>query len=258
MVDTEKKSDTNVVCVIPARMGSTRFPGKPLARLHGMTMIEHVYRRCALSPVVDSVWVATCDDAIVDEVKRFGGHAVMTSNEHERCTDRVAEAVKAVAPTADIIVNVQGDEPLLHPNMIALAVNALCADNTVSAVHMVAPINSDADFDDANEVKVVFDLNWNTLYCSREAIPSRRKGGHGKRWKQVCVIPFWREFLFQFNALPQAPLEIIESVDMMRAVEHGYTIRCVESPYQTISVDTPDDLSRAAELLKHDPLFPYS
>ncbi len=248
-----------VVGIIPARMGSSRFPGKPLAKICGLPMIEHVYRRSVMSELLDDAWIATCDEEIMETVEAFGGKAVMTADTHERCTDRTAEAVSKIAADADIIVNIQGDEPLMHPDMIDLAVKPLLDEPELQTVHLVAKIQTDEEFVDPNEVKVVFDLKWNTLYCSREPVPSSKKGGKNyDRWKQVCIIPFRRDFLFKFNSLPQTPLEKVESVDMMRAVEHGYTVRCVESTeYATLGVDTPQDLERAEEMMKTDSLFPY-
>ncbi len=248
-----------IIGVIPARMGSSRYPGKPLAEICGLPMIEHVYRRSAQSDVLSGLYVATCDQEIVDAVNNFGGKSVMTSDNHERCTDRVAEAITKIGGDIDIVVNIQGDEPLIRPEMITAAVQPLLSDPKLETAHMVAEITGADEFNDPNEVKVVFDQNWNTLYCSREPIPSSRKGARNyKRWKQVCVIPFRKQFLMTFNSLPQTPLEMIESVDMMRAVEHGYKVRCVKSRFTTVSVDTKDDLLRAEQKMLEDPLFPYT
>lgn len=237
-------------------MGSSRFPGKPLAKICGISMIEHVYRRSRMSNLLSEVWIATCNEEIMAAVNDFGGKAVMTSNSHERCTDRVAEAVIKIANDADIIVNIQGDEPLLYPDMIDLAVKPLTEESELQTVHLVTKITTDVEFNDPNEVKVVFDRNWDTLYCSREPIPSNKKGAkHYDRWKQVCIISFRKDFLFTFNQLPQTPLEIVESIDMMRAVENGYKVRCIESTFTTLSVDTKEDLKNAENIMLRDPLF---
>ena len=247
-----------IIAVIPARMGSTRFPGKPLAKICGLPMIEHVYKRVKMSKLLSDVFIATCDQEIVNCIETSGGKAVITSDAHERCTDRVAEAVLKIAPDADIVVNVQGDEPLVYPEMINVAIQPLLDESKLQAVHLVSKIKTDYEFNDPNEVKVVFDRKWNTLYCSREPIPSSKKGGKNyDRWKQVCIIPFRKDFLFKFNALPQTFLEKLESVDMMRAVEHGYKVRCVESTFNTISVDTPADLKNVEKLMLNDSLYPY-
>jgi 3-deoxy-manno-octulosonate cytidylyltransferase (CMP-KDO synthetase) len=239
--------------IIPARMGSSRFPGKPLAEICGIPMIEHVYRRSAMSRSLDSLYVATCDTEIFDAVTEFGGKALMTDKCHERCTDRIAEAVRDIE--ADIIVNIQGDEPLVYPEMIDAAVNPMVADPSLVCVNLMALIKSDADFEDPNEVKVVVDNRNNALYFSREPIPSKKKGAAGyPRYKQVCIIPFTRDFLFKYTALPPTPLEIIESVDMMRVLEHGYQVRMIPIETDTYSVDTPEDLAFVQEIMKTDPL----
>ncbi len=245
-----------IIGFIPVRMNSSRFPGKPLAKICQISMIEHIYHRCSMSDTLDEVWVATCDNEIVEVVNAFGGKAIMTSNLHERCTDRIAEAAKKINTDADIIVNIQGDEPLVNPRMIDLVVQPLLDDNSLQTAHLVRKITSIEEFNDPNEVKVVFDPNWNTLYCSREPIPSVKKVDfYYDRWKQVCIIPFRCDFLYKFNDLPQTPLEKIESVDMMRAVEHGYSVKCVESEYKTIGVDTPKDLEYAEMLMAEDSLY---
>lgn len=242
--------------IIPARMGSSRFPGKPLVDICGIPMIQHVYQRASMTEALASVHVATCDQVIADAVTGFGGRVVMTSKNHERCTDRVAEAVDKIGLSPDdMVVNIQGDEPLLHPNMIDAVLAPLMDNESLQTAHLVAEIMSDDEWKDPNEVKVVFDLQYNTLYCSREPIPSSKKGETGfRRWKQVCIISFRSSFLRTFNSLPQTPLEIVESVDMMRCVEHGYQVRCVVSPWQTVSVDTSRDLERCKILMEQDPV----
>lgn len=244
-----------IIGVIPARMGSSRFPGKPLALICGIPMIEHVYKRSALSNSLDDLYVATCDQEIFDTVIDFGGKAIMTDACHERCTDRIAEAVKDI--DADIIVNIQGDEPLVFPEMIDAAIAPLIEDKTVVCSNLMAIIDEDRDFEDPNEVKVVVDNQSDALYFSREPIPSKKKGAKDvKGYKQVCIIPFTREFLFKYTQLPQTPLEVIESVDMLRVLEHGYKVRMVSIDHVVQSVDTEDDLKRVEALMEKDLLFP--
>jgi len=239
--------------VIPARMASSRFPGKPLAPILGLPMIEHVYRRCALSRTLDAVYVATCDREIADAVKGFGGEAVMTSACHERCTDRVAEAATDIP--GEIIVIIQGDEPMVRPEMIDAAVGPLRTDRSILCVNLMSAIRDPEDFRDPNEVKVVVDREGNALYFSREPIPSGKKYGKPVTgYRQVCIMPFRRDFLFRYTQLPPTPLEIIESVDMLRILEHGYRIRMVETPFETCSVDTPEDLRHVEHLMEGDPL----
>ena len=247
--------EPRIVAVIPARMNSSRFPGKPLTPILGLPMIEHVRRRVERCAALQAVYVATCDREIADIVERFGGRAVMTSPRHERASDRVAELASVI--DADIYVMVQGDEPLVVPEMIDLALDPLLRDATVVCSNLAAPIQTEAEFLDPNTVKVVMAGNGDALYFSREAVPSRWRTSFAelRAYKQVCVIPFRRDFLHTYTALPPTPLEFAESVDMMRALEHGYPVRLVISRFTTQSVDHPDDLTRVEALLRVDPVF---
>ncbi len=243
-----------ITAIIPARMGSSRFPGKPLARICGYTMIEHVFRRVRLAQTLSEVVVATCDREIAEEVERFGGRAIMTSNKHERCTDRIQEAADSVG--GDIIVNVQGDEPFVTPEMIDLAVAPMLEDASLVCTNLMARIQDRETLEDPNEVKVVFDRKFDALYMSREPIPSLKKSGaFDHAWKQVCVIPFTRDFLRQFSDLHPTPLEVRESVDMMRAIEHGYQVRMIPCEASGLSVDTEGDRAEAEIQMHHNPLF---
>ena len=243
-----------IVAIIPARMESTRFPGKPLAKICGHSMIEHVLRRTQLSKTLTDVVVATCNEEIAREVERVGGRAVMTKNTHERCTDRIEEAADKVG--GDIVVNIQGDEPFVTPEMIDLAVQAMLDDPTLVCSNLMSRIDDRESLEDPNEVKVVFDLQNFALYMSREPIPSLKKGGaFDHAWKQVCVIPFTMDFLHTFSRLAPTPLEIRESVDMMRAIEHGYKVKMVPCVATGVSVDTEGDRADAEEMMARDPLF---
>jgi 3-deoxy-manno-octulosonate cytidylyltransferase (CMP-KDO synthetase) len=245
------------IAVIPARMGSTRFPGKPMAEILGMPMIGHVYTRVKLTKELDEVVVATCDKVIFDYIESIGGRAVMTSDTHTRCTDRTAEAVNIIESkdktVFDLVVMVQGDEPMVTSEMITLACQPFINGEDVNVVNLVGDIESEKDFEDPNEVKVVHDRNFNALYFSREAIPSRKKTNSKiPMKKQVCIIPFKRDFLDKFNNLEETELEIIESVDMMRVLEHGMNVRLVPFKGKNVSVDTPNDLTRAEKEMKID------
>jgi len=243
-----------IVAVIPARMESSRFPGKPLAKICGHSLIEHVLKRAHLSRTLAEVIVATCNEEIVREVERVGGRAVMTKNTHERCTDRIEEAADKVG--GDIIVNIQGDEPFVTPEMIDLAVQPLLDDPTLVCTNLMSRITDRESLEDPNEVKVVFDRNNFALYMSREPIPSLKKGGaFDHAWKQVCVIPFTIGFLHTFSQLEPTPLEIRESVDMMRAIEHGYKVKMVACQATGLSVDTEADRQQAESIMEQDPLF---
>src|SRR5438093_2435756 len=220
-----------VAAVIPARMASTRFPGKPLADILGLPMIEHVRRRVELSGLFSTVAVATCDDQIMESVQSHGGKAVLTSSAHERCTDRVAEASALL--DADIVVNVQGDEPLVRPEMFELLVKPLLSNSDLLCTNLMSEIVREDELNDRNVVKTVFDKSLNALYFSRSPIPSvqQRPSQRVLSYKQLGIIAFRKGFLLRFAALPPTPLEIAESVDMLRAVEHGFTVRMVLGPY---------------------------
>ena len=244
----------SITAVIPARMASSRFPGKPLAALHGLPMIEHVFRRAKLCSQLDEVHIATCDDDIRDAALGFGARVIMTSNTHERATDRVAEAAEHFS--ADIVVMIQGDEPMITPEMIEIALGPFWSDPSTMCVNLVRRIESHQDYVDPNTIKVVADLNGNALYFSRSPIPSVHfEETTAKVFKQVCVIPFRRECLGEFARLPATPLEIAESIDMLRLLEHGRSVRLVETDVATHSVDTPADLQQVEMSMTDDPLM---
>ncbi len=245
---------TNILALIPARMGSSRFPGKPMAQILGKPMIGHVYERVAQSDLVDLVAVATCDPEIFDYIVGIGGVAVMTSDSHERASDRCAEALLILEQERDtrfdIVVMVQGDEPMTHPDMIREAVEPMLDDPTIKVVNLLGTIADDAEFEDRNCIKVVCDLRGNAIYFSREPIPTRARSSEIPRAKQVCVIPFQRDYLLEYNKLPPTPLEIAESVDMMRVLENGDLVRMAPTRHQTYAVDTPGDLVRVEEMMR--------
>lgn len=251
----------NIVAIIPARMAASRFPGKPMKDIHGMPMIGHVYERTILSEALTDTWVATCDEEIKTYVESLGGKAMMTADTHERCGDRVAEAmVKIEEQTGepiDIVVLVQGDEPLVTPAMIDAAVQALTDAPECGIACLMYPIDNDADFNDPNEIKVVVNAQNRAMYMSREPIPTAKKGyADAPRLKQVCIIPHTREYLLRFNAMEPSQTEIAESIDLNRCLEHGDPVAMAMSPDPTISVDTPQDLERAAKALETDSLMP--
>ena len=243
-----------VIAVIPARMGSTRFPGKPLAPILGRPMLEHVFWRTVDCPAVEEVLVATCDEEIRLAVEGFGGRAVMTSSAHERASDRVAEA--AMHEQADIVVMVQGDEPMIRPEMISDAVAPMLAEPELACVNLAAPIRTSEELLDPNTIKVVMGHNGDALFFSREPIPTtgNRTFAEGQWFKQVCVIPFRRAALERFAALPPTRLEVAESIDMLRFLEHGVPVRMVPTDVDTHSVDTPADLAHVEALMRDDPL----
>ena len=244
----------SIVAVIPARMGSSRFPGKPLAPILGRPMIEHVYHRVAMCKTLDAVYVATCDEEIRQAVEGFGGKAIMTSPAHQRASDRTAEAAESL--TADIVVMVQGDEPMTVPDMVDAAVSPMLDDPDVHCVNLAKRITSEDEYRDPNTIKVVMDGRGDALYFSREPIPTPRQIGIEKIpiFKQVCIIPFRREALLMYARLEPTPLELAESVDMLRFLEHGYRVRLVETDVASHAVDTPADLALVESLMRVDPL----
>ena len=266
MLAAVKQSMVRIIAVIPARMGSSRFPGKPLAPLLGRPMIEHVFWRAMLCDVLDEVYVATCDDEIRAVVEGFGGAVLLTSAAHERASGRVAEAIEIIEAAdheqADIVVMIQGDEPMITPDMIAAAVAPMLSDPTVSCVNLVRRIVSRDEFVDPNTIKVVMNSRNEALYFSRAAVPaidfapdvSVRATGGAPLFKQVCVIPFRRNFLREFARQSPTFLERTESIDMLRAIEHGGSVRLVETDVNTHAVDTAEDLALVEALMKHDPL----
>ena len=244
----------NILALIPARMGSTRFPGKPMANIHGKPMIGHVYERVSKSSILSMTAVATCDHEIYDYITSIGGNAVMTANTYERASDRCAEALLKLEETHnvtyDIVVMVQGDEPMTHPEMISEAVQPMIDDIEILVANLLGEIKDDAEFNDRNCIKVVCDVGSNALYFSREPIPTNSKGGLIPRLKQVCVIPFRRDFLLEYTKLSPTPLEEAESVDMMRVLEHGMKVRMIPTQHVSHAVDTSDDLIKVQKMMK--------
>jgi 3-deoxy-manno-octulosonate cytidylyltransferase (CMP-KDO synthetase) len=244
---------TSQVAVIPVRMASSRFPGKPLAPLLGLPMIEHLFRRTMLCSQLDDVYVATCDDEIRHVAEGFGAKVIMTSASHERATDRVAEAAEHF--DADVVVMIQGDEPMITPEMIDTALDPFKLDKSISCVNLVHRITSQQEFLDPNTIKVVADANGNALYFSRAPIPHVDfEETTEKILKQVCVIPFTRSCLQEFSRLPPTPLERAESIDMLRLLEHGRSVRLAETNVATHSVDTPADLQLVETMMDHEDL----
>ncbi len=246
----------NILAIIPARMGSSRFPGKPMAKINDKPMIGHVYERVKKCKLLTKTIVATCDDVIFDYIESINGQAIMTSKSHERASDRAAEALNILEDRDkikyDIIVMVQGDEPMTDPEMISEAVNPMINDSNLNVVNLVADISSQEEFEDRNCIKVVLDKDNNAMYFSREPIPTQRATTNVPMKKQVCIIPFRREFLFSYQDMEPTPLEIIESVDMMRIIENGYKVKMVHTSFNTSAVDTKEDLAKVCLLMKDE------
>jgi 3-deoxy-manno-octulosonate cytidylyltransferase (CMP-KDO synthetase) len=237
-----------VVAVIPARFASTRFPGKPLADIDGRPMIEHVYRRAAASPAVSRVIVATDDLRIATRVAEFGGNVRLTRADHLTGTDRLAEVASTL--DADIIVNVQGDEPLLDSRAIAEVVAPL-SDPSIPMATLYRRIENPAELGNPNVVKVVLDRAGFALYFSRAPIPHARnpRGGWPPLYRHIGLYAYRRTALLVLASLEPTPLERTEALEQLRALEHGIRIKAVETAYDSIGVDTPEDLEQVRRLI---------
>ncbi len=263
-----------IVAIIPARMASTRFPGKPLANICGLPMIEHVRRRTLMAKEVSEVWVATPDREIQKVVTDFGGKVIMTSDDHTRPSDRVAEAADTI--TADIYVMVQGDEPMVTPEMVDLSVSPFLYEHfdrqlrskyqpivqtnlMPMCVNLTARIRSTDEFIDKNTIKVVIDRNLNAMYFTRQPIPTTQVHGapslQAQPMKQVCIIPFTRHGILKFMELEPTEHELAESIDMNRFLDNGIPVRMVETKDITFAVDTEADRVKVEALMKADPLL---
>jgi 3-deoxy-manno-octulosonate cytidylyltransferase (CMP-KDO synthetase) len=238
----------HTVVVIPARYASTRIPGKALAEIGGRTMVEHVYRRASAARHVDAVIVATDDERIAAAVERFQGDVRMTSASHPTGTDRLAEV--AANLDCDLIVNVQGDEPLIEPGAIDQAIEPFASDAALNMSTLCTPLGFE-EAEDANVCKVVRRLDGTALYFSRSSIPFRRgvleraAGPH----KHIGLYVYRREFLVHLASLSPTPLERSESLEQLRVLENGFSIKVIETPHDSIGVDTPEDLERVRRLL---------
>ena len=242
--------DNKVIAVIPARYKSTRFEGKPLADIWGKPMIFYVHQQAMKATLVDEVIVATDDERIRAAVLDLGGKVAMTSEHHLTGTDRVAEVASRMQ--ADIFVNVQGDEPGIHPDAIDAAVAPLLSQPDLYVTNLMARIEDPADLLDTTVVKVVKDLNDFFLFLTRSPVPYPKTRQGYCLYRQVGVYAFRREFLLRFAKMPQTPLEQIEGIEFLRILEHGYRVKGVLTPYDSFDVDTPEDLAEARRRLAPD------
>jgi 3-deoxy-manno-octulosonate cytidylyltransferase (CMP-KDO synthetase) len=240
-----------VVCIIPSRYESSRFPGKPLADLCGKPMIQHVYERVLRAKTVSSAAVATDDERIFAAVQAFGGRAVMTSSRHRSGTDRIAEAVETMGlRDDDIVVNIQGDQPLFEPVQVDEVVGPLLADASIPMSTLIYRIVRDEEITHPNAVKTVFDGDHFALYFSRATIPFvRDRGNRAEYFKHHGIYAYRRDFLRIFTALPEGVLERLEALEQLRALERGYRIKVVVTPHDSVEVDTPEELERVRRLI---------
>ncbi|MEO5373695.1 MAG: 3-deoxy-manno-octulosonate cytidylyltransferase [Alphaproteobacteria bacterium] len=246
---------TRRVCIIPARMASSRFPGKPLAPILGLPMILHIWERCRLARGFDAVVVATCDEEIRAVCAARGAEVVMTADTHPGAVDRCVEAAAKLRPSLgpdDLVLMVQGDEVLVTPRMCEDLITAY--DRTGGpVVNLASRIASAAEHDDPNRVKVVTALDGRALYMSRSPIPSRVRDPEVPKLLQTGIIGFSHDFLGRFGSLPRTPLETAEGIDMLRCLEHGLPVQMVLTERTTFGIDTPSDVPLAEPVLRADP-----
>ncbi len=238
----------SVLIVIPARYAAVRFPGKPLAAIAGKPMIQHVYERAAQAKQADAVVVATDDDRIAAAVRSFHGTVVMTNPAARSGTERIAEVARG--RTEQVIVNVQGDEPLIRPEMVNVVTEFLLQHPAVPMASVMTPLTREDDAANPNIVKVVVDQDGYALYFSRSPVPFVRGPAPKPRaWKHIGLYGYQRQFLLQFPTLAPTPLEQAESLEQLRALEHGFRIKMLETAHDTVGVDTPEDLAKVESLI---------
>ena len=237
-----------ILCVIPARYASTRLPGKPLADIVGKPMIQHVYERSAQATIPQQVVVATDDEKVFQAVQQFGGKVVMTSSEHQTGTDRLAEVASKYAEV-DVIINVQGDEPLIDPKVIDELAQEFLNDTALQMASVMSIMDTE-DYQNPNAVKVVTDLNNNALYFSRSLLPYPRVAGKANVYKHIGIYAYKKDFLLKFAKLEPTPLEQSESLEQLRALENGYKIKMIQTKSKFIGVDSIEDLQTVNELLR--------
>ena len=236
-----------ILAVIPARYESSRFPGKPLVDLHRKPMIQHVYERVQQVPSVGQVLVATDDERIINAVRAFGGQACMTSPDHPTGTDRIVEVIQN--QPCEWVLNVQGDEPTIAPNVLETLIQRALADGSCPMATLVFRSEDPNTWRDPHVVKAVLAQNQRALYFSRSPVPYARDHVFRGCWKHFGVYLYRRDFLLEFANWPSTPLEQQEQLEQLRVLENGYSILCVESPVDSIGVDVPEDLTHVAQLI---------
>ena len=237
----------NIVCVIPARYSSTRLPGKPLADIAGKPMIQHVYERAVLAERPRQVIVATDHQLVYETVKSFGGQVILTSPDHLTGTDRLAEVADQL-PDVDLIINVQGDEPLIPPAIIDQLAAAFDGQQDLQMATLMTEMD-ETEYHSSGAVKVVTDLQGYALYFSRSMVPFPRNDTGVPIYKHIGIYAYRRDFLLTYAKLRPTPLEMTESLEQLRALEHGYRIKVLKTDFKSIGVDTPEDLEKVNRLL---------
>ncbi len=241
-------SQVNAAIIIPARYGSTRLPGKPLIEVKNKPIIQWVYEKAKQSKLAQSVIVATDNEQIYAKVKEFGGHVEMTSISHQSGSDRIAEIIRN-NPEIEVAVNVQGDEPLIEPASIDKAIQALVSDADADISTLIRAIDDKEEINNPNIVKVVTDNQGKALYFSRSPIPYEREIGKAKYYAHIGLYAYTRKALLKMTQLPQAMLEESESLEQLRALQNGMTIKTVEVNYKPVGIDTPEDVEKFKSLI---------
>ncbi len=244
----------NVILLIPARYGSSRFPGKPLAPINGKPMIQHVYERASLAKGLTAIYVATDDERIKNTVEGFGGQVVMTSPDAASGTDRINEAITTLGlADDDLVINVQGDQPLIDPITIEQLISLFERHpGEFSMATLGFEITEARELNDPNHVKMVFDNDFNALYFSRACIPFGRDTSDYPVYKHIGIYAYTREFISTFAKLPLGRLEELEKLEQLRALEHGYKIKVAISAFNSPEVDTPEDIRICEQRLAVD------
>ncbi len=238
----------NAIGVIPARFASARFEGKVLAKIYDKPLIQYVYEAASGAKLLDELIIATDDERVVEAVEKFGGKAALTAKEHKSGSDRIREVVGPI--DVKVVVNIQGDEPLIHPAMIDDLVRTLLEQPEIDTATIIKKIETESEIADSDVVKVVFDKNGFALYFSRAPIPY--KSGHGRvtnYYKHIGLYAYTKDFLLAFTNLDRSTLEEAEKLEQLRVLENGYRIKVIETNRETIGVDTPEDLEKVKEKL---------
>lgn len=239
------------ICVIPARYSSTRLPGKPLKDIFGKPMICRVWERASRAKSVAEVIVATDDERIIQAVENNFGRAIMTRADHKTGTDRLAE-VAGKFPDVDVIVNVQGDEPLIEPSLIDELIAEFVKDDDLQMATVATELTDADEMNNPNNVKVVLDRYNNALYFSRSLIPYPRNAGNAKVFKHIGIYAYRRQFLIDYAKMEPTPLEKSESLEQLRALENGFKIRVIKSDCRFVGVDTEEDLKLVNEIYRRE------
>lgn len=242
-----------IIAIIPARMGSSRFYGKPLKLINKIPMIQRVYENVKKCPWINDVYIATCDQKIKRFIQKINGNVLMTKKTHTRASDRCAEALKKIESLKkckyEIVLMVQGDEPMIKPAMLNKICKFMLKNKNSLVSNLITKIDTKEEFYDPNSIKIVKSNENKAIYFSRKAIPFQ-KNDLANAYKQVCAIPFRRDFLLKYLKLKSTPLEIIESIDMLRVIEYGYEVDLVEVKGRIQSVDTLKDLKKVEKFIR--------